>query len=50
VTRFMDNFGAMFTGTMLAFAILVLAPFCADLPAKLRRLRRRWFPSSLLID
>jgi hypothetical protein len=46
----MDNFGAMVAGTFLAFAILIWAPVFARIPAELRRLRRRWFRSSLLLD
>jgi hypothetical protein len=54
VTPLFDNLGAMITGTFLAFALLLMAPVFAKVPAaarvKLRRLRRRYFPSSLLID
>lgn len=37
----MEGFAAMISGTLCAFALLLLAPFIARIPAVARRLERR---------
>lgn len=46
----MDLLSAMISGTLGVFAIMMCAPALAQLPALVRRLRRRWLPSGLLGD
>jgi hypothetical protein len=52
VNSLADSVAAVFTGTLFAFALLAGGPLLAQIPVRrqLRRLRRRVFPSSLLID